>query len=130
MLEKKLYSRFGFPKVILSDNGAQFTSKLWKDHCSSHQIIHHTTAINSARQNPVERSNQQIKTKLIIDLLEKPHNRRDENLHKILFSLRNSMNAATKTCPAKISFGRDIQELNNLNCMAQEEETRYGKNLG
>lgn len=45
LLEQELFSRFGYPKVVISDNGSQFTSKAMQAAFNKWQIIHHTTAI-------------------------------------------------------------------------------------
>lgn len=114
VLENEFFARFGYPKVLLSDNGPQFVSKVLKDACKRWKVLHHTTAIYTPRQSPVERQNQQIKNKLRIFLVNNNHNKWDENLNKILFSMRNSTNEATKHSPARILFGRNLRHPEDL----------------
>ncbi|KAI5724686.1 hypothetical protein M8J77_005959 [Diaphorina citri] len=108
-LLQEWFCRYGYPEVIITDNGPQFVSRVWKEKMSELNIIHHTTAIYTPRQNPVERQNQNIKTKLRMFLLDKGHNRWDEELDKILFSIRNSVCQSTKLSPAEILFGTTLR---------------------
>ncbi|KAI5707546.1 hypothetical protein M8J77_004691 [Diaphorina citri] len=109
-LEQEFFCRFGYPQVIISDNGSQFTSKMFKNACDTWKIKHYTTATYCPRQNPTERENQKIKNKLRMFLLdEKNHKKWDENIPKILFSLRTSENAGTKHTPAEILFGKNLR---------------------
>lgn len=56
-LEGEDFVRFGFPNVILSDNGSQFISAEFEKACTRWGAEHHTSAIYSPRQNQVERRN-------------------------------------------------------------------------
>lgn len=129
LLEQELFSRFGYPKVIISDNGPQFVSKIMKEACQRWKVTHHTTAIYTPRQSPVERQNQNIKNKLRLFLLDTNHNQWDENLDKILFSLRNATNTGTKFSPAQILFGRPIRHPGDLDTVEAKETcpTSYGE---
>lgn len=108
-LHDEIFCRFGFPQFIISDNGSQFCSKVWTAFCRQNRIIHHTTAIYSARQNQVERRNQCLKDKLRILLLDSPHKNWDKHLPQILFSLRSSINQATQQTPAQIYFNQNLK---------------------
>lgn len=109
-LEVEFFAKFGYPEVMISDNGPQFVSKLWHERLKEWNILPYTTAIYSPHQNPVERKNQQIKMKLKALLLEKSnHKSWDENIHQVLFSMNNAINAATKLSPAQVLFGRNLR---------------------
>jgi len=60
-IEKEFCSRFGYPRVILSDDGPQFVSKLMKDTLTKWGTEAWTTPICHPRANPVEQRNQEIK---------------------------------------------------------------------
>lgn len=108
-LEEEVFSRFGFPRTVLTDNGPQFTSREWTQACYRWGSQHHTTAIYTARQNPVERRNQSIKDKLRIQLLDRPHKHWDAELTKILYSIRNCPNQAIGMSPAKVYFNQNLR---------------------
>lgn len=108
-LEEDVFSRFGFPKIILSDNGSQFLSQEFKDACLRWGSTHHTSATYSPRMNQVERRNQSIKEKLRLQLLDQPHCNWDKEIPQILFSLRNSINQATKVAPAQVYFNQRLR---------------------
>lgn len=116
--------RYGWPKIVLTDNGSQFSSKMWKDKLIEWKIIHHTTAIYTPRQNPVERQNQNIKNKLRLFLQDKTHNRWDEELDGILFSIRNSTNASTGFSPAEILFGKNLSNPTDWPSTEVEEDPK------
>lgn len=128
LLEQELFSRFGYPKVVISDNGSQFTSKAMQAAFNKWQIIHHTTAIYAPHQSPVERQNQQIKNKLRVFLLEHNHNQWDENLEKILFSMRNSAHVGLKFSPSQILFGRSLRHPGDIDGLEEEvDEESYAQ---
>lgn len=108
-LENDIFSRFGYPRNIVSDNGAQFTSVEWKAACQRGHTKHITTASYSPWQNQVERRNQSIKDKLRLQLLNKPHKKWDQDIPKILYSLRNNVNQATGKSPAEIYFNQRLR---------------------
>lgn len=107
-LEDEIFSRFGYPRCIISDNGSQFISHEWKSACQRWNATHLTTASYSPWQNQVERRNQSIKDKLRVQLLDQPHKRWDKAIPKILYSLRNSVNQATGKSPAEIYFNQKL----------------------
>ncbi|KAL1447423.1 hypothetical protein WDU94_005583 [Cyamophila willieti] len=108
-LEKDVFSRFGYAQKLISDNGSAFTSNAFEEYCSKHGITHLTTAVYCPRQNPVERKNQNIKTRLRLQLLNKEHECWDEQLEKVLFSIRSTINTATQMSPAEILFNQNLR---------------------
>ena len=55
-------SRFGVPKEIISDRGAQFTSQLWTSVANALGVKHHTTTANHPQSNGlVESMHRQLK---------------------------------------------------------------------
>lgn len=84
--------------------------------CERWNASHLTTASYSPWQNQVERRNQSIKDKLRIQLLDKPHKRWDQDIPKILYSLRNSVNHATGRTPAEIYFHQRLRHPKEHSC--------------
>lgn len=123
-LKKEIFPRYGYPEKILTDNGSLFVSKDWKRYCEEHNIQHMTTSIYTPRQNPVERKNQNIKTRLRTLLLGKKHEQWDEQLPNVLFSMRCTMNQATGYSPAQILFRQ------NLTLPRRRERKRNSRETG
>lgn len=79
-------------------------------------------------QSPVERQNQQIKNKLRVFLLEHNHNQWDENLEKILFSMRNSAHVGLEFSPSQILFGRSLRHAGDIDGVEEEvDEESYAQ---
>ncbi|KAK9710010.1 Integrase core domain [Popillia japonica] len=104
-----IFQRFGYPMVILTDNGPQFTSVTWDSALRRWQSLHWTTPIYHLRANPVERRNQESKKGLRLQLEGKTPERSDEKLNQVLFNLRSRQNAATKLSPAKALFEYELR---------------------
>ncbi|CAB0041804.1 unnamed protein product [Trichogramma brassicae] len=108
ILEDEIFSRYGYPQSILSDNGPQFRSIQWQQACEKWQTKLHTTAVYSPRANPTERRNQEIKKGLRLDLMDGQHNQWDLILPKVLYNMRCRQNAATGHSPAYVLFGKEL----------------------
>ncbi|KAF0741733.1 Integrase catalytic domain-containing protein, partial [Aphis craccivora] len=91
-LEREFFSRFGYPRVCLSDNGSQFVSNEMLNALERCGIQGWTTPIYHPRANPVERRNQDLKKGLRAQLVDGKHKSWDTKLPAILFSIWNSCN--------------------------------------
>lgn len=60
-LERELFSRFGYPRVCLSNNGPQFGANHMRNAIERWGAEDWTTLVYYPRANPVERRNQEIK---------------------------------------------------------------------
>lgn len=67
LVEVEVFSRQGYPKAILSDNGPQFDSTVYRD-ADGWQKTLWTTPIRYPRANPTERRNQDLKKGLRLHL--------------------------------------------------------------
>jgi len=62
-----------YPKIIRTDRGSEFVNQEWFDYCSSHGIIHETTAASSHESvGAVERYNQILQSMCRPALADKP----------------------------------------------------------
>ncbi|XP_046868371.1 uncharacterized protein LOC124460835 [Drosophila willistoni] len=61
-LKKAFRERIANPPTLVSDNGTQFTRKVFKNFCKTSAITLQHTAPYSPQQNPTERANRTIKT--------------------------------------------------------------------
>ncbi|XP_063231959.1 uncharacterized protein LOC134536197 [Bacillus rossius redtenbacheri] len=107
LLEGEVYSLYGFPKVLLMDNGSQFMGKQWRADCRRWGIAHHTTPTYHPSANPTERRNQDIKAQLRLRLGD-DHTKWDVHLPKILYCLRWRVNAVTGHSPAELVQGENL----------------------
>lgn len=109
-LEDEVWSRWGYPQTILSDNGPQFTSHEWTRACAGWHITHFTTPVYHPRANPTELRNREIKKGLRLELHDKPHSMWDKYLPSIVYRLRRRRNAATGFTPAQLMLGRELPD--------------------
>lgn len=111
LLRTEVFSRYGYPRCLLSDNGSQFTSRLWKQTLYQWNIEHWTTPIYHPQANPTERRNQELKRMLRVLLVDKPHKKWDEHLPQSLLALRQRTNRVTGYSPAELFLGRPIRRI-------------------
>ena len=105
-LENEVFSRFGYPETLHSDQGRQFTGTLMKQLGELLDIVvTHTPAYNP-KSNPVERTHRDIKAALRA-LQEEGNDDWEEALPQVLFALRTAVNRSTGFSPFQLMFGRD-----------------------
>ncbi len=104
---KSVFTLFGFPKTIISDNGNQFGSRMYIDYLSSVGIMAHYIPPYHAQANPVERYNQTVKS--MVRATMKRTNDWDRCLEEIRFALNSSVNDSTGFSPAYLTFGREFK---------------------
>lgn len=76
-LEQEVFFRFDVPELLISDNGAQFRSKLFVEFLARYKVRQMRTPYYHAQSNAVEASNKTLKTGLRARLLELDLNHRD-----------------------------------------------------
>ena len=108
ILENEVFSRWGYPRRILSDNGSQFTGHTWTEASQKWDSELWTTPTYHPRANPTERRNQEIKKGLRLRLHEGNQRTWDKYLPELLFGLRRRRNAAIGTTPSNLLLGRNI----------------------
>ncbi len=108
-IEKTLsvFCKFGFPKLIVSDNGPQFASDLWVSVMRKLGTTAVFTTPYHPQSNPTERRNRDVKT-YIRKFCENAHNKWDDRIDEMLYVLRSSPTKSTKLSPAKMLFGREL----------------------
>ncbi len=103
----ELCCRWGLPKVILSDNATNFTSKLYTDWCVSLGIKPFYISAYHPQANMTERYNQSVKNMIIC--MSKECKDWDLYINEIAFALRSSPNDSTGMSPAYANFGRELR---------------------
>ena len=100
-------SRYGIPDTLVTDNGANFTSKLLHSISTSLGFkLHHTTAYNPECNGIIERMHRTLKTALTatcqgIDWVNQ--------LPWILLGLRTTPHSALGASPAEVLYGKNIR---------------------
>lgn len=103
-LEGQVFHTFGIPEVIHSDNGKQFTSKVFEQMITNYKIQHLTTAFYSPQSNASERVNQSVLA-AIRTYVESDHRDWDLYLSEIEEALRTSVHSSTGVNPFFALFG-------------------------
>ena len=101
---------FGNPKRIISDKGAAFTSKEFKDYCASESIEHFTITTGIPRANgQVERINRTIISVLTKLSIEKPDHWY-KHVDQLQRCLNSSFQRAVGMTPFEVLFGVKMKQ--------------------
>lgn len=103
---ERILSRFGTPKLLITDNGSQFTSRILDNYLRHIGVRRQFTAPYCPQENPTERANRTIKT-IIAQLAENQHNKWDEYLPEISLAVNSSPSESTGYSPAFLVQGRE-----------------------
>ncbi|CAG8682213.1 7422_t:CDS:2, partial [Gigaspora rosea] len=115
----EIFTIFGPPTILHSDNGAQFISDLISDLCNlwipiKIKIIHGRPR-HPQSQGSVERGNEILKNKLSYWLDETKNNNWPLGLNHVIFAMNNSYCHGINTSPYEAVFGFQHQLLNLIN---------------
>ena len=104
-----IFTRMGFPEVILSDNGAQFTSEVFGTVSKMLGIkIIHSSAYHAMANGAVERWNGTLKEMLRKVAIDRDDDW-DEFIPAALFAYREVPNESTGYPPFELMFGRKVR---------------------
>lgn len=106
-LEQSIFLLFGVPEIILSDNGSQFTSKMFADLLKHYGINHWLTPSYHPQVNNSERANRVITT-AIRATIKSNHKTWADNIQNIANAIRNATHDSTKYTPYFLTFGRNM----------------------
>lgn len=112
-LKEVIILKFGCPRIIISDNGSQFTSIVFRDCLRSFGIEHQRTPPYSPQCNPVERTNRVVKT-MISQYLERNHKSWDKYLPELMFAYNSAVHETTQCTPALLNLGRELDQPTSL----------------
>jgi transposase InsO family protein len=107
-----LVCRFGVPNRIITDNGSQFTSGLFREYCASASIKICFASIAYPQSNgQAERANTEVlkglKTKSFNAKLEACSKKWLDNLQSILWSIRTTASKPTGETPFFLVYGAE-----------------------
>lgn len=100
--------RYGAPETVITDNGTQFVSKLFKDLTLEWGIKNTYTAPYSPQSNPVERQNRVIKT-MIAQFVGDDHRSWDVHLSELQYAMNTAQHDSTSYTPAILCYGRELK---------------------
>lgn len=104
----KIFTTFGLPEQIVSDNGRQFTSYEYNEFCEGLGITTlYSPPYHPASNGEAERNVQTFKKALNKEIEEGGAS--DVVVRKFLATYRNSPHATTGRTPAEMMFGRPIR---------------------
>lgn len=100
------FSHHGVPRKIISDNGQEFTSSVFKDFLDLHNIENHLTSAKSSTGNsPVERFHSTL-TELIRIIYSQNMNKPIEHIvNEAVLAYNNSIHSVTKLTPFELLSG-------------------------
>ncbi|XP_067620077.1 uncharacterized protein [Eurosta solidaginis] len=110
---ERILARFGIPKVLITDNGAQFVSKRFKKYLEELGVKHQLTAPYTPQENPTERANRNIK-RMIAQFSGIEQRTWDELIPEITLALNTSVCESTGYSPAYVVQGREPRIPNSL----------------
>ena len=105
-LEDDVFCRFGFPRVMVTDNASYLNCRTMRTFCKTFNINHRFTANYHQQTNKAEREIRNIKPMLAIAL--ENHKNWPELLQKFAFALRTAARENHWFTPAHINLGRSL----------------------
>ena len=108
IMTNEIFSRYGLPKYIVSDNGPQFVSHLFRNFCETLGIQQNLTANYHPQSNMTERVNRTLKPMIAIYAQQQPQSW-DKDIQKLAFAIRTTINETAGDTPAFMMFGRDLK---------------------
>lgn len=119
---KFIFSYFGIPKVIVSDNDPKISSNEFILFCKNNGIQYLTSPVyhpcsNGQAENSVKTCKKMIKSMLANEII---HTKEiEDKLLEFLFEYRNTVHCSTGKTPAQLMFGRKLT--GRLDMMLQPE---------
>lgn len=105
----RIFTQFGLPKVIQSDQGSNFTANIFKQVMSTLGIKQHlSSAYHPESQGALERWHQTLKSMLTKYCLE-TEQQWDEGLPLVLYAIRSTRQESLGVSPNEMLFGRDVR---------------------
>lgn len=105
---EEIFSRFGLPLILVSDNGSAFTSGEFQEFLAHNKIRHRRTAPHHPATNgQAERHNQNFKDAL--KALKATSRDIHEKLRTFLTQYRRTPHSITGVSPSWVLFGHDLR---------------------
>lgn len=108
LLVSEIAYRFGTPRRLISDNGTQFASRLFKAMCSLLDVHFELIPTHHPEANPVERRNRDLRSQLSI-MVGEDHTTWPQRIAAIRFCFNTTVCSATGYSPAYLLFGCELR---------------------
>lgn len=123
---QKIFSQFGLPNTIVSDNAKSFTSSEFTKFCADNGINQLYSPVYSPQSNGLAENAVKTCKKFLTNAIKDGH-RSDLNqrLDEYLFHYRNTPHCTTGVSPAYLMFGRNLRcklDLFNSHTACQQPE--------
>ena len=103
---RKIFSRYGIPKMIVSDCGPQFVSECFERFCESWFIEHVTSSPGHQREN----GKAEAAVKCVKNMLKRTQGKQEDQ-YIALLELRNTPRQDVNSSPAELVFGRKTRSV-------------------
>lgn len=122
---KELFSRFGIPNVIVSDNDVKIKSHEFDNFCAINGIRYVTTPIYHPASNGQAENSVRTCKKMLKCILAEVSSQTDVNevLLGFLFDYRNTKHCTTGSSPAKLMIGRELRS--RLDLILPDKEYKF-----
>ena len=128
-LEEYVFTVFGVPKAVITDNGSQFKSTHFNQFLAKYGVSHIYTSIYSPQTNASERLNRSIIT-AIRSYLDSDQRHWDNNLSHIAAALRCSHHSSIGYSPYFVAFGQQmILHGDNYEILKNLQELEEGESI-
>jgi hypothetical protein len=108
VLKDEIFTRFGVPRELVSDRGAQFTGHEMNNLCKTWGVMQKFTTSYHPQANLTERSNRTIKT-MIASYVGKQHKNWDQWIREFRFAINAAYHETTGRTPAELALGRSLK---------------------
>jgi ribonuclease HI len=136
-LWKSIITRFGIPWAVISDNGTQFESKLFKGFCSDLGIRNFFSSPGYPQSNGQAEISNKVVLSGIKRKLEAAKGKWVEELPSVLWTYRTTVRRSTNETPFALAFGVEavipleigMPTIRTTEFTVQTNEERLGKDL-
>jgi len=105
-LEEQVFCRHAAPKILLSDNGPSYISKILSAYTKLYRVSHRfITPYNSRSNGLSERLNQTV-SKMISHYVNSSHTNWDTHIYQLNFAYNTTVQESTTKTPFEIIYGR------------------------
>lgn len=100
--------QYGVPKIILADNGGEFTSLEMKALCERFNIeLRHGLPYQPKTQGAIERFNKTIKEGILAQMTQNNNNKYLDSLQSLVYAYNSQKHSTTNFTPFQVLFRRD-----------------------